>query len=263
MPIIINTSQSTASTPGITTRVSDIENCVSQDVRGVLQTSGDAGILIDYTNRVSMEILRYSRWKFLLSPVMTFQTVLLQTDYWIGPVGGGPNDTGLAIDDISSIKRDSVFDRTSERRLFQTEEQPVSFSLSGPNAKGYPRVWRNDISTPSVINIYPPADKVYTIQFRYYKPRVVLTAPTQTIQVPDIYKDVICAGVNALAFNYLDMDERAAFWAQQYQAGKASMIRDKNLFPGDGDYIRPDTSGIVPTNNTALGLDASIQWSIP
>ncbi len=260
MTIIINTELVTAPSPGITTLVSDIEACVSQDVRGVLQTSGDQGLLIDYTNRISMEMLRYSRWKFLLSGVQTFSTVVGQTDYWIGPAGGGANDTGLDIDDLQSIKRDSVFDRTNMRRIFQTEERPLSHEFDN---NSFPKVWRNDGSTPFVLNIYPASDKVYTVDFRYYKPRVVLTVPTQTIQIPDIYKDVVCAGVNALAFNYLDMDERAAFWKQAYMEGKAGMIRDKNLFPGDGDFVRPDSSGIVPTNNTALGLDASIQYSIP
>jgi hypothetical protein len=264
MPIVVNQNFITTPSSDSTTLVSDILNCVSQDVRGVIQTTGgDAVILTDYTNRISLDVLRYSRWKFLESGVLQFPTVVGVTDYWIGALGGGANDTGLNLTDIQSIKRDSVFNRTvnsPQNRLFKTDEAPLGAEFS---QNSLPKLWRNDVSTPSVLNIYPPADQVYTIEFRYFKVRKALTNVTQTLQIPDAYKDVVCAGVNMLTFKYLQKDEDMQFWMQTYQAGKQSIIRDKNLFPADGDFVRPDPTSIISTNNTGLGLDASVQYSIP
>jgi hypothetical protein len=264
MTIIINTELVTATSPGITTAVSDILECVSQDVRAILQPTTDATLLVDYTNRISMDILRYSRWKFLLSAPQEIQTVLGQTDYWIGPTGGGPNDTGLDIDDLGSIKRDSVIDYTNFHKLGQTGETPIGAVFS---KNGKPALWRNDSSTPFVLNIYPPADnengQSYRIQFRYYKPRVVLTSPTQIIQIPDIYKDVVCAGVNMLSFKYLHQDEDVQYWNQAFQQGKMEMVKDKNLFPAGGDFIRPDSATVQIQTVSGVGLDSGLESSLP
>src|SRR5579872_1291494 len=110
--------------------VSDIVNRVSQDIRLQLAAAGsDATILIDYTNRIQLEILRSSRWKFTLSPIVDITTVAGISDYWIGAEGQntpGTLDTGLNLTNVRIIKPSTVFDRTNFQRLNRTDERPIS-----------------------------------------------------------------------------------------------------------------------------------------
>lgn len=157
MPILFNT----------TTTAQQIINSVAQDVRQTLSatdpTSGQS-TLLDYVNRVSLELLRVSRWIFLLSPPQQFMTQLGITDYWVGPLGAGPNnayDTGLNIPNLRSVKPKSVFDRTNFSVLGQVDEAPLSAILGFPDATsrpGRPHLWRQDETTPNVLNLYPAPD---------------------------------------------------------------------------------------------------------
>ncbi len=263
MSFVVQQSAVTSPSSASTTSVQDIVDCTSQDIRKQLAASGaDANIILDYTNRTSLDILRFSRWKFLLSGVLTFNTVVGEDAYFVGTgsVPAGSTDTTLGLSDILTIKQDSVMDRTNFRRLMRTDEAPLGSSFS-QNAK--PKLYRNDISTPSIVNIYPPADGVYAIEFRYFKIRQQLTALNQILQVPDDYKDIVCAGVNWLAAKYLSKDADAAHWFQVYQAGKTAMVKDANLFPRDGEFIRPDTTAVIRSTSTGLGLDSGLETSLP
>src|SRR5690348_18515254 len=104
-----------------TMTVSDIVNGTSQDIRRQLAATGsDSTILIDYTNRVQLEILRHSRWQFTLAPLQDFTTVTGSSDYWIGASGGqgsGQIDTGLNLSNVHVIKPSTVFDRSEQRRV--------------------------------------------------------------------------------------------------------------------------------------------------
>jgi hypothetical protein len=53
-----------------------------------------------------------------------------------------------------------------------------------------------------------------------------------------MYRDVIIAGVNALAFQYLKMPDDAGVWFTRYQQGLSQMITDLNL-PPRIDFILP------------------------
>lgn len=262
MTVVVQSGVSSPSSASTTT-VQAIVDCTSQDVRKVLANSGtDETILIDYINRTSLDILRHSRWKFLLSGVQTFTTTIGEDCYFIasGSAPAGCTDLNLNLDDVWTIKQDSVIDRTNFRRLQRTDEAPVgsTFSL---NSK--PSLYRNDVATPTLLNIYPPSDKAYTIDFRYYKIRVQLTADNQILQIPDDYKDVVCAGVNWLAAKYLDRMEDAQHWFSVYQAGKTQMIKDANLFPRDGEFVRPDAASTIRSTVTGIGLDSGQETSIP
>src|SRR5690348_11371696 len=110
--------------------VSDIVNGVSQDLRRQLSASGtDSNILIDYTNRIQLEILRSSRWQFTLSALKDITTIAGINSYWIGASGqntAGTVDTGLNLSNVRVIKPSTVFDRSNYRRLPKTDEQPLS-----------------------------------------------------------------------------------------------------------------------------------------
>src|SRR5271157_3113924 len=116
----------------LTTTVQSIINGASQDIRRLLSAavgSSDIPILIDYTNRVCLHLLRISNWRWLLSPVQTFVTQMGVTDYWIGPTGNavpGSSDTQLNLGNIRRIKEDSVLDRSNFKKLHHTAEAPLT-----------------------------------------------------------------------------------------------------------------------------------------
>lgn len=100
----------------------------------------------------------------MLSPLQRFTTQKDRTDYWIGPTGQGPVDTidtGLNIQNLGPIKTDTFYDRTNFRLLKRTNEQLLSGSFTFRDASsrpGHPRMYRNDVSTPCVLSIYPAPD---------------------------------------------------------------------------------------------------------
>lgn len=245
--------------------VQNIADLVSQDIRKMLDSTvaGDQAVLIDYTNRVHLDILRDARWRFLISAVLQFSTVLGKSDYWIGATGGATGsqiDTLLNITDLGALKHGTVFDRTGNKRLGKTDEQPLGAAFA---SNGRPVVYRHDAATPSVLNIYPPLDGVYTIEFRYFKAKKQLTALSDVLLIPDDYKDVVTAGVNALANLYLRQSkDDAQFWSQIYEKGKQGMHRDRNMFPRGGEFISPDPASQVRGPIIPLGLDSGIESSL-
>lgn len=217
----------------------DVVDAVSSDIRGVLSNSGsDANKILGWVERVHKELLRTSRWKFLLSDVKTFNTVVGEDLYYIGagsPPSGATN-TALVLADVEFIKARSVVDRTNNKRLAKTDEKPLGDIYSQNNR---PTLYRYDSALPDTLQLLPPADGVYAIEFRYYKTRTPISALATVLQVPDDYKDIVIAGVNAFACLFLKKFDEAGPWRQIYQDGKRQMIRDANLFPRE-DFIRPD-----------------------
>lgn len=244
MPIVVVTAgASSVPSSGATTLAQSIMDCAAQDMRQMLSSSaGDVGtqILLDYVDRVHREICERKRWKFLQSDIKTFTTVAGQSNYFIGigSVPSGATDTGLALNDVRSINPAYVVDRTNGRQLFHTDEQPISIDQYW-TLNNYPTVWRNDTSNlGTVVNLYPPPQGVYTIEFRYFKVINAITTVGQTIQIPDDYKHVMCAGVNYYLSAYLKRQDDILFWQAAYSEGLQRMIRDSNLFPRI-DFISP------------------------
>ena len=377
MPVLFST----------TTTAQTIMDSVAQDVRQTLSSSDPTngqGTILDYVSRISLEMLRASRWVFLLSTPQQFMTQLGTTAYWVGPAGGAPQgvfDTGLNISNLRIVKPKSVYDRTNFTALGHVDEQPLAARLFYPDGTarpGRPSMWRQDESTPNVINIYPAPDNQniyspqpepafatvapggslparlyyiatsfvdsfgnesttpalseffvpagnlitvfppqepliagttgvrydrynvyaasagsdetnqiqtdnttqqasliatstswtepttgltttgpnppgdndvqpltgYFMEFRYYAQRQPVTDPTQILQVPDDYRDVCIAGVNALAFDYLTRVTEAQKWYSIYKDGIIQMIRDINFMAKGGEYVQPDAATI-------------------
>jgi hypothetical protein len=256
--------------------VSDIINGASQDVRRLLDSvnpnaASDIATLIDYTNRIQLQLMREYRWRFLISGTLTFATVATFQDYWIGPLGGNPVtavDTKLNLSNIGNVKPGTVFDRTSFHRLWNTDEAPLGPDFSNPasptSIDGRPRLYRNDASTPYILSIYPPADNVYSIEFRYFVSKPQLTQTTQALLIPDDYKDVVIAGVNYFANLYLrENKEDAQAWGMIYKEGVAGMHRDHNLFPRGQEFCAPDAASTPRTVVIPIGLDSGIETSLP
>lgn len=121
-------------------------------------------VLLDYINRVQLQLLRVSRWKFLKSPLQSFVTRIGRSDYWIGPAGSGPLDTvdtGLNISNLGPIDSDSFYDRTNFRLLKRINEQILGSAFAnrdGSSRLGPPREFRVDPSTACILNLYPAPD---------------------------------------------------------------------------------------------------------
>jgi hypothetical protein len=153
--------------------VQNVIDAVSQDVRlqlasklaGAQQTA-----LIDWTNRVTNEMMRWSNWSFMESIPYYFMTLKGQTDYWVGPKGQGPVDTvdtGLNLSNLDKVERDSVRDMSNMRALKWMKEQPIGPTLnytSGMARLGQPAAYRQDPDTPFVLQIYPAPDNQNTTQ---------------------------------------------------------------------------------------------------
>ena len=82
----------------------------------------------------------------------------------------------------------------------------------------------------------------YIIEFRYFEDLKQMTLLTDIFQVPDRYKDVLIAGVNWLAFQYLGNRPESQDWRDAFLVGIQQMIHNKHLFPRGGDFVRPDSS---------------------
>ena len=172
MSIIVIGSPASASSPSslATTTAQNIIDCASRKVRAVLGTSGsDADLFLEHINEIQLQILRQSRWEFLLSAPKYFMTEPQQTDYWLGTAGSNPVgtvDTGLALTDFDRMKDDSVYDRSAFKLLKRVNERPVSSGLqyaSGQSRPGAPAVWRHDpFENQKILSIYPSLESENT-----------------------------------------------------------------------------------------------------
>lgn len=217
---------------------SDVLTAVAQDVRN--QLPADSPILLDYLDRVQRQVLRASKWRFLLSPPQTFNTVPGVSTYWVGDVNlapAGMENTQLDLLDVYTIKRDSVRDMTGFTNLAGTDESPLGPSWKQP---GQPIQWQVDLNIPYVLSLYPAPLDVHTLEFRYYRQRRSITAVTDPLQIPWDYKDILIAGVNAYAFEFLRDSAQASVWASAFQQGLREMVKDRNLYQAtQADFIRP------------------------
>jgi hypothetical protein len=218
----------------------DIVDAVSSDLRGMLASTGnDATIILGWVDRVHKQVLRTSRWRFLLSPIETFTTTTGQARYYFG-AGSAPadaTDTTLALSDVQFIKARSVVDRTNDKRLGKTDEEPLGETWK---QNGRPDLYKFDSQTEAdVLQLMPPPDGAYDIEFRYYKARIPISALDTVLQIPDDYKDIVVAGVNQLALVFLKKTDEVTYWMTTYKDGLREMVRDANLFPRE-DFIRPD-----------------------
>lgn len=180
--ILISTDLSVIPTANTYPQVSDILAGVENDLRLEINQTDNPAVLIDYCNRVHLQMLRFSRWQFLLSPPQRFVTQMEQTDYWVGPSGANPAgtvDTGLNLSDMGIVREGTVFDRSNYRNLKRTTEPPNIDKLElGDSASrpGRPRLWRNAPDTPNIINLYPKPNNQNDYQPQPNTPIVTYTA---------------------------------------------------------------------------------------
>lgn len=93
---------------------------------------------------------------------------------------------------------------------------------------------------PSTSNVQITPMDGYVIEFRYYAQRQLVLALADILQIPDVYKDILIAGVCWYASQYLKQREETAHWQQLFMDGVRQMVRDANLIPAESDYLHPD-----------------------
>lgn len=149
-----------------TTTVGNILSSVSTDIRQQLSATTDSSILIDFTDRVSKEILRKTRWTFLLSDFKQFVTDTGVNNYWLGANGSIPSnsyavDTHLNLTDLRKIKGDSVRDRSNFKRLMEAPNAPLATTTQYPDNSsrlGRPVQWQQNQTNPGVFTLWPAPD---------------------------------------------------------------------------------------------------------
>ena len=87
--------------------------------------------------------------------------------------------------------------------------------------------------TTAAINSQPPQTSTiqplnaYVIQFRYYRMRNPIVNPTDVLQIPYMYKDIVIAGVNYLANLYMNRNDgvqpsaKSNIWKRDFEQGLA------------------------------------------
>jgi hypothetical protein len=253
MPILGTTSGSSVTS----ILAGDIVTMCQRDMAGLIGDNNPA--LLDYVNRVQLELLRLSRWRFLLSEPKQFTTVSGAGSYQLTSEtpAVGVVDSTLALTDLDIIKANSVINRTTGYSLYPSGGQPVNLYFTNSN---YPTEWV--LHSTGQLDLWPKPNGAYVIEFQYYATRPSVTAAGDTLVIPIQYKDIVAAGVNYLTSMYLAKDNPqlrgdAAYWKGLYDDGKRQMVRDANLFPRV-DYMSPDA-----TSQRSAQTTVSIETSLP
>lgn len=167
--------------PSNTCTVQDVADSSRRDMHNLI--GEDHPAFIDWVARAHDEVLRASRWEFLLSAPYRFVTEEGQTDYWIGASGSAPYgvvDTGLNLTNVDRIRDDSVRDLSRFRALKRVETPPLATSLAnqvGEWRTGAPAVFRHDRQeNAGILNIYPPPKSENTSPQRPPTPIATATA---------------------------------------------------------------------------------------
>lgn len=101
------------------------------------------------------------------------------------------------------------------------------------------------VTAPST-NRLTPLDG-YVIEFKYWQQRPVGLTAGSTLLIPDEYKDVIVAGTNWIASQFMNKQSDIQYWGAVYQNGIRTMVRDRNLSP-KLDFVKPDSSASTFSN---------------
>jgi hypothetical protein len=214
--------------------VQDVINAVSNDMRQVLSNAApDTAIIIPWVDRIHKDVLHTSLFNFLLRNVATITTVQNTSLYPLVDTSSNP----LPIRRITS-----VYDRTFDRVLMpydnlaypapksdQTPPEPMQMPdamLDATTMLQWPSYYLRH--GQNNLHLFPAPQKAvfvgtYEVYYEAFAPDLALT--TDTLLVPDDGLDLVVAGVNSLASQYLKNPEETANWTQAYQSMKAGAFR--------------------------------------
>lgn len=213
--------------------VQEIADAVARDLRERVKIGAvgtDFDLLVSWIDRVHKDVLH-------TCPV--WQTFMLTSDTFQSTPNGSPYI--LPVNDIRRFV--TLHDLANRRTLIPFEDfnYPAATSSSPPertgkpnppqfqtqeSSKPYPQYYipemcieLEDGTVTQGLHLWPdPLTTEYagTIRFWYIKLAPTLDASADILLVDDDGKDIMCAGVNALAFQYYGYANDAAYWTTIY-----------------------------------------------
>lgn len=198
----------------------DIADAVSIDMRRLIWSSGsELPILLGWIDRVQKEVLHSSVYAAFNIARTTISTTAFQAVYTL------PSD-------VRRVR--TVYNRTLSQVILPLEHtaEPATAMEHATPAVGGPEAPDAKLLTIRVHGAFPlyyqragnqlilfpePQLSDNVIEVTYEKTIPTITSATQTLTVPDDGKDVVVAGVNALAAAYLMRDDEAQRWYTVYQ----------------------------------------------
>jgi hypothetical protein len=198
----------------------DIADAVSVDMRRLIANSGaDLSVILGWIDRVHKEVLHSSVYAAFNIAQTTISTVASQSVY-ILPF------------DIRRVR--TVYNRTLSQLILPLEPtaEPATAMEHATPAVGGPQAPDAKILTIRVHGPFPlyyqrvgnqlilfpePRLAGNSIEVTYERTVPTITSAVQPLTVPDDGKDVMVAGVNALAAMYLKRNDEAQHWYGVYQ----------------------------------------------
>lgn len=210
--------------------VQNIVDSVSEDVRKVLSNSGaDATRMIDWVDRIHKDALHTSVYSYLNQVVLTQATTAGTSSYTLSP--------------SPAIRRIlSVYDRTFNRTLAPIRQawplpQRDQGGVEGAAPPKMPELTQTqwpeyfDLVGTVTFRVFPapPAAAFQSTLEIYYEGQVTtlstLTGGTGTLVIPEDGKDMVVAGVNWLALQYLKRPDEAQHWFAVYEKHKMGEVQ--------------------------------------
>jgi hypothetical protein len=198
----------------------DIADAVSVDMRRLISNSGaDLLVILGWIDRVHKEVLHSSVYAAFNIAQTTISTVASQSVYTLPP-------------DVRRVR--TIYNRTLSQLILPLEPtaEPATAMEHATPAIGGPQAPDAKILTIRVHGPFPlyyqrvgnqlilfpePRLAGNSIEVTYEKTVPTITSAVQPLTVPDDGKDVMVAGVNALAAMYLKRNDEAQHWYAVYQ----------------------------------------------
>lgn len=207
--------------------VQNIVDATSSDIRKVVGNTGtDAALILGWVDRIHKDVLHSSFYSYLSRQVLSVTTTAGATNYTMVPA--------------TPIRRITmVFDRVANKPLLPMDEihstGSTEMTVQGTdNTSGKPKAILSTVSMrpwpeyykqvgATSLYIFPaPVSSNYagTLEVHYDTQVTTLANLTDVLVVPEDGKDILVAGVNSLAFQYLKLDVDAMYWTQLYERMK-------------------------------------------
>ena len=206
--------------------VSDVIAATANDVRQVIASTASS-IYIPWVDRIVKDALHTSLWNNLLQQTQTINVLVATPSYTLTLVGG-----------VAIRRINMVYDRTFDRLILPVDN--IDFPMSkgdseanqSPNTNPMPLLsattmvqwpeYYKRINETTIVFFPAPQKTVfegtYEVYYEMAAPDLVNT--TDTILIPDDGIDLVVAGVNAYACQYLHLDTEAGYWKQEYESMK-------------------------------------------
>lgn len=207
-------------------QVQDIINDSTNDMRQVLSNTTDASVIIPWVNRIQKDVLHTSLYNYLLQQTVTISVVANTSLYTLSTGGNTIRRILLVYDrtfdrvllpidnvDFPAAKADAVANQ-------QGSQEPKAL-LTATTMLQWPEYYRRE-GTSNLILFPAPQKSVFngTYEIHYEANAPDLANTTDNLLIPNDAKDLVVAGVNALACQYLHLDTETQFWTSIYEQMK-------------------------------------------